>query len=217
VLGLASIGLGLSLSTGVALVLAGRVDPFAVVSDRLEATEPLGGVAAAAGLLVACVSLLAGVALLRRWSGPAAWRANLALAAATATFLLAVFHPFENAAREVSPFYQEVQGVVGSDELASYGVRDWAPNLLLRRTRVPRLVTLEQAEAHRRDRLESGRPAWLLAEGKLLERHGRPVGFEEVLRHEPRLGRTLILLRSEPSPEHVRAEGLDPSFRSAVR
>ena len=216
-LGLASIGLGLSLATGVALVLAGRVDLLAIVSDRLDVVEAFGGGALAAGLLVACVSLPAGVVLLRHWSGPAAWRADLALAAATATFLLAGFHPFENAARRVSPFYREVEDVVGSDELASYGVRDWAPNLLLRRTRVPRLVTLEQAEAHRRNRFESGRPAWLVAEGKFLERHGRPVGFEEVFRHEPRLGRTLILLRSEPSPAQVRAEGLNPSFRSAVR
>ena len=212
VLGLASIGLGLSLATGAALIVAGRADLLAAVSDRLAMTEALGGGALATGLLVACVSLPAGVVLLRRWSGPAAWRADLALAAATAAFLLAGFHPFENAARKVSPFYREVQDVVGSDELASYGVRDWAPNLLLRRTRVPRLVTLAQAEAHRRDRLEDGRPAWLVAEGKFLERHARPFGFEEVLRHEPRLGRTLILLRSEPSPAHVRAEGLDPSF-----
>jgi hypothetical protein len=218
VLGLASIGLGLSLATGVALVVAGRADLLAGVSDRLEVTEALGGVAAAAGLLTACVSVPAGVVLLRRWSGPMAWRADIALASATAIFLLAGFHPFENAARRVSPFYREVQGLVGGDELATYGVRDWAPNLLLRRTRVPRLVTRKQAEAHRRNRLESGRPAWIVAEGTFVERQGRPVGYEEVLRHEPPLGRTLILLRSEPlSTEHFHADGLDPSFRSAVR
>jgi 4-amino-4-deoxy-L-arabinose transferase-like glycosyltransferase len=207
VIGLASIGLGLTLGIGATLLLAGRTDLLAAVSDPLRVTETLGAAAAVASLGVACVLVPAGAMLLQRWSGPRAWRADLAVGVATATFLLAGFHPFDNAARKVSPFYREVQDLVGSDELATYGARDWATNLLLRRTRVPRLVTLEQAEAHRRNGLESARPAWLVAEGSFLERHGRPVGFEEVLRYQPPLGHTLLLLRSElPS----RAEAAPP-------
>jgi 4-amino-4-deoxy-L-arabinose transferase-like glycosyltransferase len=214
VIGLASIGLGLALGIGATLLAAGRADLLAAVSDPPRLTETFGAAAAVAGLGVACVLLPAGAVLLRRWSGPGAWRADLAVGVATATFLLAGFHPFENAARKVSPFYREVQDLIGSDGLATYGGRDWATNLLLRRTRVPRLVTLEQAEAHRRNGLDRGRPAWLVAEGTFLERHGQPVGFEEVLRYQPPRGRTLLLLRSELPSRSETAPPRAPVSRS---
>jgi hypothetical protein len=101
----------------------------------------------------------------------------------------------ESTAENVTRFYARAAQLVGDEPLAVYGGKDLAPNWILRRTRVPRLVSLEQAEAY--GRTAGGQRVWLVARPKTFQKYGRPAGFHEVLGEEQRPGRPLVLLRSD--------------------
>ena len=106
-----------------------------------------------------------------------------------------MLHPLESTAENVTHFYARVAQLVGDEPLAVYGRKDLAPNWILRRSRVPRLVSPEEADAFRR--AAGGQTVWLVAQPRSFRKHGRPAGFEPVLGEEQRPGRALVLLRSQ--------------------
>ena len=110
-------------------------------------------------------------------------------------FFVSVVHPMESTAQNVTNFYADVAQLVGDEPLAVYGRKDLAPNWILRRTRVPHLVSPEEAEAFRHTAGE--RRVWLVAQPWAFRKFGRPVGFQLVLGEEQPSGHAPILLRSD--------------------
>jgi hypothetical protein len=194
-LGLAGLALGLALIGGTGLLLAGRVDLLEALWPRLALAASLGGGARLAALVAGGLLAAAGPGLAFWKSERSLLRAALALGVGASVFFASVFHPMESTAENVTRFYARTAQLVGDEPLAVYGGKDLAPNWILRRTRVPRLVSLEQAEAY--GRTAGGRSVWIVARPKTFEKHGRPAGFREVLGEEQRPGRPLVLLRSD--------------------
>jgi len=190
VLGLATIG-------GTLLLLAGRIDLLEALWPRLELAAWLSPSARGLALVAGGLLVLAGPALALEKSERFLLRAALALGVGASLFFVSIFHPMESTAKNVTRFYARVAQLVGDEPLAVYGGKDLAPHWILPRTRVPRLVSLEQAEAY--GRTAGGQSVWLVARPKTLRRHGRPAGFHEVLGEEQRPGRPLVLLQSDPT------------------
>jgi 4-amino-4-deoxy-L-arabinose transferase-like glycosyltransferase len=197
-LGIVGLVLGVATIVGGLLLLSGRL-------DRLEALWPPLALAASLGPLARVAALAAGVGL--AVAGPvlafgrderSLLRAALAFGVGTSLFLVSVFHPMESTAENVTRFYARAAELVGDDPLAVYGRKDLAPNWILRRAEVPRIVSPEEAEVFRR--AADGRTVWLVAQPRTFRKRGRPAAFHEVLVHEPGPGRPLVLLRSDPQP-----------------
>jgi hypothetical protein len=194
-LGLTGLVLGLALIGGTGLLLAGRVDLLEALWPRLALVASLRPSAWLAALAAGGLLAAAGPGLAFGKSERSLLRAALALGVGASVFFASVFHPMESTAENVTRFYARAAQLVGDEPLAVYGGKDLAPNWILRRTRVPRLVSLEQAEAY--GRTAGGQRVWLVARPKTFQKYGRPAGFHEVLGEEQRPGRPLVLLRSD--------------------
>jgi 4-amino-4-deoxy-L-arabinose transferase-like glycosyltransferase len=196
-LGLVGLAVGLATLGGTLLLLAGRADLLEALGPRLALAAALGPGARVAALAAGGLLAAAGPGLLLGKSERSLDRAALAFAVGASMFFASVFHPMESTAQNATKFYARVAQLVGEEPLAVYGKKDQAPNWILRRTRVPRLVSPEQAEAFRNK--AGGRTVWLVARPKMFRMYGQPVGFQQVLGEEQRPGRALVLLRSEPT------------------
>jgi hypothetical protein len=196
-LGLAGLGLGLATIGGTLLLLAGRLDALAALWPALALAASLGPLARLAALAAGGLLTAAGPGLLFGKSEHSLNRAALAFGVGASVFFASVLHPMESTAQNVTKIYARVAQLVGEEPLAVYGKKDQAPNWILRRTRVPRLVSPEQAEAFRR--AAGGRTVWLVAQPRMFRRYGPPAGFQPVVGAEQRIGRALVLFRSDPT------------------
>ncbi len=193
-LGLAGLVLGLATIGGALLLLAGRIDLLEALWPRLELAAWLSPSARGLALTAGGLLVLAAPGLAFGKNEQSLLRAALALGVGASLFFVSLSHPMESRAENVTSFYARAAQLVGDEPLAVYGGKDFAAHWILRRTRVPSLVSLEQAEAY--GRTAGGQSVWLVAQPKTLRRYGRPAGFHEVLGEEwP--GHPLVLLRSD--------------------
>lgn len=156
-----------------------------------------------AAVLAAVLAGGAGMRLLASLSVRAAWRGWLVLAPATLVLMLGAVHPLQSAGHDSSAFYAAVARIVAGRRIAVLDGTNFAPELRLygadvRRVRDP-LRALEVG-------LEGSGQVWLLAEKAHLDRAPSRSVFETLLRYEPTLGKTLLLLRARVVP--TRGAGL---------
>jgi 4-amino-4-deoxy-L-arabinose transferase-like glycosyltransferase len=180
-------------------------------SELVALATPPMHLAAAAALALAAA---AGTVLLVPRRRAAAWEGGLLLAAATLLLLLGTVHPLQSAGHDASRFYEGVERRVVGERLAVLDGVNFAPELRLADASLRRVLDPTEVVAG-----EGGEVTvdWLLAEQQHLERSRAAGLFEPVLRYEPALGETLLLLRARGDlPRASRVEAPYPAPPNAT-